>query len=57
MKRAQIMAIARTQETDARCIGPNRGMAHRAKRLGSHKVRQHLRKKDRREAEQQHDRS
>ena len=46
MKRAEIMAVARTQETDARCINPWRGMAHRGKRLGAKKVRQHLKKHD-----------
>jgi hypothetical protein len=46
MKRAEIMAVARTQETDARCIGRKRGMGRRAKRLGAKKVRQHLRKQD-----------
>lgn len=50
MKRAEIMAVARTQETDARCINPWRGMAQRGKRLGTKKVRQHLKKEDRREA-------
>jgi len=50
MKRAEIMAVARTQETDARCINPWRGMAQRGKRLGAKKVRQHLKKEDRREA-------
>ena len=40
------MAVARTQETDARCINPWRGMARRGKRLGAKKVRQHLRKTD-----------
>jgi hypothetical protein len=42
MKRAEIMAVARTQESDARCINPWRGMARRGKRLGAKKVRQHL---------------
>ena len=51
MKRAEIMAVARTQETDASCISPKRGMARRGKRLGSKKVRQHLQKRDRRLAE------
>jgi hypothetical protein len=46
MKRAEIMAVARTQETDARCINPWRGMARRGKRLGAKKVRQHLKKTD-----------
>ena len=50
MKRAEIMAVARTQETDASCIGPKRGMSHRGKRLGAQKVRQHLKQTDRREA-------
>jgi hypothetical protein len=50
MKRAEIMAVARTQETDTSCIGPKRGMSRRGKRLGAKKVRQHLQKKDRREA-------
>ena len=50
MKRAAIMAHARTHETDARCINPWRGMARRGKRLGAKKVRQYLTKKDRREA-------
>ena len=49
-KRSEIRAIACTQETDASCIGPKRGMAHRGKRLGAHKVRQYLKRKDRREA-------
>ena len=44
------MAVARTQETDASCIGPKRGMSHRGKRQGAKKVRQHLKQKDRREA-------
>lgn len=47
VKRAEIMAVARTQETDARCIGPKRGMSRRGKRLGAKKVRQHLQKADR----------
>jgi len=47
MKRSEIMAIARTQETDARCIGPKRGMSRRGKRLGMKKVRQHLKQTDR----------
>ncbi len=46
MKRAEIMAVARTQETDARRINPWRGMARRGKRLGAKKVRQNLRKTD-----------
>lgn len=46
MRRAEIMAVARTQETDARCINPWRGMARRGNRLGATKVRQHLRKVD-----------
>jgi hypothetical protein len=50
MKRAEIMAVARTQETDASCIGPKRGMSRRGKRLGAKKVRQHLKQADRREA-------
>jgi hypothetical protein len=49
MKRAEIMAVARTQETDASCIGPKRGMSYRGKRLGAKKVRQHLKQTDRRE--------
>jgi hypothetical protein len=50
MKRAEIMAVARTQETDASCIGPKRGMSRQGKRLGAKKVRQHLKQADRREA-------
>ena len=50
VKRAEIMAVARTQETDASCIGPKRGMSRRGKRLGAKKVRQHLKQADRREA-------
>ncbi len=46
IKRAEIMAKARTQESDARCINPWRGMARRGKRLGAKKVRQHLRRID-----------
>ena len=44
MKRAEIMAVARTQATDARCINPKRGMGRRAKRQGAKRVRQHLKK-------------
>ena len=50
MKRAEIMAVARTQETDASCIGPKRGMSHRGESLGAQKVRQHLKQTDHREA-------
>ncbi len=44
LRRAEIMAVARTQESDARCINPWRGMARRGKRLGAKKVRQHLKR-------------
>ena len=44
MKRAEIMAVARTQSTDARCINHKRGMGRRAKRQGAKRVRQHLKK-------------
>jgi len=52
MKRAEIMAVARTQETDASCIGSKRGMSRRGKRLGAKKVRQHLKTTDHREAKE-----
>jgi len=52
MKRAEIMAAARTQKTDASCISPKRGMSHRGKRLGAKKVRQYLKQTDRREAKE-----
>jgi hypothetical protein len=44
VKRAEIMAVARTQSTDARCINHKRGMSRRAKRHGAKRVRQHLKK-------------
>ena len=44
VKRAEVMAIARTQATDGRCINHKRGMGRRAKRQGAKRVRQHLKK-------------
>jgi hypothetical protein len=50
-KRAELMATARTQDTDTRCHNVRRGIGKRLKRKGAKQVRQHLQQKDRREAE------
>lgn len=42
MRRKHIMAVARTQDTDARCINPKYGRI--AKRQGAKKIRQMLKK-------------
>lgn len=47
IKRAEIMAVSRTQDTDSRCINPWRGMSHRAKRQGAKRLRQYLKRKGR----------
>ena len=52
-KRAELMATARTQDTDSRCYNVRRGIGKRLKRKGAKQVRQHLQQKDRREAEQE----
>ncbi|MHC4699586.1 MAG: hypothetical protein ACYTFQ_03320 [Planctomycetota bacterium] len=44
MNRKQLMAAARRQETDARCINNTRGMARHGKKLGAKRVREMLKK-------------
>jgi hypothetical protein len=46
MKRAEIMAVARTQTNDTRCFGTRRGHGKRAKRQGAKRFRQHLKNND-----------
>jgi hypothetical protein len=52
MKRAEIMAIARTQTNDTRCFTTREGRDKRAKRQGAKRLRQHLKHADRRETSQ-----
>jgi len=46
IKRAEIMAVARTQTNDARCFDTCKGRGKRAKRQGAKRLRQHLKKPD-----------
>ena len=45
-RRIELSTLARTQKSDASCIGNKRGMARRAKRQGAKRVRQYLKKAD-----------
>jgi hypothetical protein len=49
VKRAEIMAVARTQTNDTRCFSTLKGHGKRAKRQGAKRLRQHLRKADKRD--------
>ena len=51
VKRAEIMAIARTQTNDTRCFNTHDGHGRRAKRQGAKRLRGCLKQKDRRELE------
>ncbi len=53
IKRAELMATARTQDTDTRCHNVRRSIGKRLKRKGAKQVRQHLQQKDRHEAAQE----
>jgi len=52
VRRAEIMAVARTQTNDARCFNTRRGHGTRAKRQGAKRLRQHLKRTDCREVSQ-----
>lgn len=42
VKRAELMAVARTQTNDTRCFDTREGHGKRAKRQGAKRLRQHL---------------
>ena len=46
VRRAEIMAVARTQTNDTRCFNTRDGHGQRAKRQGAKRLRQYLKAKD-----------